>query len=212
MDARPKATVSARDGHQEFKKKEKNMTGIVPLTFHPHDSVSSHSRTMSYPKQILFMKQSLLRDPSLDEDGFHMLWNTILNYQFPVELGYGVARPVPIPDDDAMPELLVVRITDESKHVVVVARLSKSDDKAPDARNNMTQELVGFIERFAKTKYPTVYGIASMGFSWTALKMDRTDPDQPTTLVPWNDDVMSDESFLALKAVADEIHAMAHQL
>ena len=76
----------------------------------------------------------------------------------------------------------------------------------------MVQELVDYIQRFAKTEYPTVYGIASMGLSWTALKMDRSDSDQPETLVPWRTDVASNESFLALKAVVDEIRAMTGQV
>ena len=64
---------------------------------------------------------------------------------------------------------------------------------------------------FAREK-PTIYRITGVGFLWMALKMDMTGPDQPTTLVPWNNNVMSDKSFLALKAITDEIHVMACQV
>ena len=51
-----------------------------------------------------------------------------------------------------------------------------------------------------------------MGLSWTALKMDKAGSHQLTTLVPWHDDVVSNESFLFLKTVVDEIHAMTGQV
>ena len=170
---------------------------------------------VQYPKQISVMKQRLLSgledDSSLDETGFYMLWNAIFNYHFPLDLGYGVARPAPIAGNGTMPELLIVRIACESGHVVVVNRLGGFDDKTPGARSNVVEELVDCIRRLAKTGYPTTYGIASMDPPWIVLKMDSTDSDQPTTLVPWRTDIVSDESFLALKTVV-EIHALTGQV
>ena len=94
------------------------------------------------------MKQNLLGrledDSSLNEDGFYTLWNAIFNHHFPLDLCYGVARPVPITGNGTMPEFFIVRIACESQHVVV-ARLNESSDKTPDARNNMVEELVDCI-------------------------------------------------------------------
>jgi len=87
--------------------------------------------------------------------------------------------------------------------------LKKSTNETADARDNVVQELVDCIKgRFTGAGYPTIYGVAGIGLSWTALKISQTGSRQATTLVSWRSDIMSEESFLSLKAVADEIGVM----
>ena len=191
--------------------------GSTPLTFHPHGGVSSHSHhapTMSYPRPITTMAQELLDDPednpSLHEIRFYMLWNAILHHHFPLHLNYGLIHQTLIAGGGTEPEFLVIRIGLESEHIVVGAVLKKSADGIPGAKDKVVKELVDYIEeRLTKTKYPAIYGIAGIGLWWTALKMGGAGSRRLTTLVPWNDNVASNESFLSLKTVVDEIHAMS---
>ena len=167
---------------------------------------------MPYSKQIVTMAQNFLDEPegSPDLQGlrFYILWKAIFHHHFPPDLNYGVASQRLI-TGNGVPDFLVLKIAPSSEHVVVVIVLEKSANGTPDVMDNVVGELVGYIEeRFTETGYPTIYGIAGIGPSWTALKMDRTGSHQPTTLVPWHDSVMSNKSFLAFMAVAEEIHAM----
>lgn len=73
-------------------------------------------------------------------------------------------------------------------------------------------ELLEYIEdHFSKTRYPTIYGIGGIGFSWTVLKVDRAGSNRPTIIVPWRGHITSNRSYSLLENVADEIHAMSAQ-
>ena len=162
------------------------------------------------------MAQKLLEEsednPSLHEIRFYMLWNAIIHHHFPLHLDYGVIHQTLIAGNGKKPEFLVIRIALNSEHVVVGAVL-KSADEMPGAKDKAVKELVDYIEeRLTKTKYPAIYGIAGIGLWWTALKMGQAGSRQLTTLVPWNDNVASNGSFLSLKTVADEIHAMTKRV
>ena len=150
--------------------------------------------------------------PDLQELRFYILWKAIFYHHFPPDLDYGMAPQLSI-TGNGVPNFLVLRIAHGSEDVIVVIVLKKSANGTPDAMDNVVRELVAYIgERFTETGYPTIYGIAGIGPSWTALKMDKAGSRQLTTLVPWHDNVMSNESFLAFEAVADEIHAMTKQV
>jgi len=151
-------------------------------------------------------------DPILYKVEYYMLWDAILHHHFPLRLNYGMAHQTSITGNGKL-EFLVVRIVRESEHVVLVAGLENSDDVAQDAMDNAVQELVNHIkECFEETKYPTIYGIAGIGFTWTALKINRTDSDHPITLVPWYGALVSKTPFSSLEAVANEVHKMTKQV
>ena len=162
------------------------------------------------------MAQNLIyeseEDPILCKAEHYMLWDAIFHHHFPPHLGYGVAHQTSITSNGRL-EFLVVRSVRESEHVVLVAGLEDSDSLTQDDMDNAVQELVNYIkECFRETGYPTIYGIAGIDFTWTALKINRTDPNQPITLVPWYGALVSNTPFLFLKAVANEIHKMTEQV
>jgi hypothetical protein len=146
----------------------------------------------------------------LHETRFHMLWNATLNLHFPFNLGYGSAPQTSITGAGTKQDFFVVKIIRESEDVVVVAGLNSSFDETKAEMDTLQAELAEFIkERFSQTQYLTIYGIGGVGLSWTALKVDKTDFDRPMIIVPRRGNVTSNESFSLLKAVADEIYAMA---
>lgn len=110
------------------------------------------------------------------------------------------------------PEYLILKLRDE-EHVLVVVELKKAAEETDAGMGNVEAKLLEYIEdRFSKTRYPTIYGIGGIGFSWTVLKVDRAGSNEPTKIVPWRGHVTSNRSYLLFKNVADEIHDMSAQV
>lgn len=113
-------------------------------------------------------------NPNLHENRFYMLCDVIFRLLGPHSLTEVKWEVMTITGNCTKPGFLVVKIVLESKHIVVVVVLKKSANRMPDAMDNVVQEPVAYI----------VYGIAGVGPSWTALKMDKVCSPQPTTLAP----------------------------
>ena len=152
---------------------------------------------------------SVGNDPNTSHNKFHMLWNAILYYHFPLEKDYGVAPQTSIAGTSTKPEYLVVKIAREEEHVVVVAEIKKPLEETEAGKEKMMTELVEYIEeRFDETKFSSIYGLGGIGLSWTAFRVDRAGSHQPLVLVPWRSNVTSAWAFDALKAIVSDIHKM----
>ena len=60
--------------------------------------------------------------------------------------------------------------------------------------------------QFDQTPYNTIYGIGAIGLHWMACKMEKDGLPVPTTLLDWHDDISSDLSYDAFKAIADLVY------
>jgi hypothetical protein len=170
---------------------------------------------MPYSEQIVAMarrlRDELEANPQLHENRFYMLWCAILQHHFPITSDYGLAPQTLSTGTGTRPEYLILKLRDE-EHLVVV-ELKKAAEETDAGMERVEVELLEYIEdRFSKTRYPTIYGIGGIGFSWTVLKVDRAGSNRPTIIVPWRGHVTSNRSYLLLKNVADEIHAMSAQV
>ena len=142
------------------------------------------------------MAQNLIaskaNDPNIHENKFYMLWNAILYYHFSLDKDYGVAPQTSITGTSTKSDCLVVKIAREEEHVVVVVKLKKPLEETEAGKEKVTTELVKYIEeRFDETEFSSIYGLGSIGLSWTVFRMDRAGSHQPQILVPWRSNVTS---------------------
>ncbi|KAG9050497.1 hypothetical protein FS837_004991 [Tulasnella sp. UAMH 9824] len=91
----------------------------------------------------------------------------------------------------------------DEKHVilaVVKSALRWSDE----GQKNVLMELQTIMQdRLSKTGVPVVWGIAAIGWQWMAVKEERSGAVQE--LISWKSDVLSLESWRAMKEMADSI-------
>ncbi|KDR71282.1 hypothetical protein GALMADRAFT_213966 [Galerina marginata CBS 339.88] len=152
---------------------------------------------------------SMGNDPNIDESKFCMLWNAILNYHFPLDKDYGVSLESSTSASGTKPAYLVVKIARAEEHVVLISGLKKPLEETEAGKEKLTTELVEYIEkRFEETKFSCVYGLGSIGLSWTAFRVDKAGSYNPRILVPWRSNVTSSWAFDTLKDIVSEIHKM----
>jgi hypothetical protein len=76
-------------------------------------------------------------------------------------------------------------------------------------RETVMDELAGQIKRgFDHTQRNTIYGLGAIGLHWVVCKMSSTD-DQPTLVLDWQDDIISDASYSKFEQVADLVYNLA---
>ena len=159
--------------------------------------VRTHLNTSSSPSYL----SSRLQRPSRRSTPFS-----------PDRILTGLASQISSTGTGTRPEYLILKLCDE-EHVLVVVELKKAAEKMDAGMDRVEAELLEYIEdHFSKTQYPTIYGIGGIGFSWTILKVDRAGSNRPTIIVPWQGHITSNQSYLLLKNITDEIHAMSAQV
>jgi hypothetical protein len=168
---------------------------------------------MPYHSTILTMAANLLeemgRNKNVHESRFHMLWNSILFQHFPLDKQYGIGPQTSMTGTGTKSEFIVVKIARAQEHVVVVVELKKPAEETPAGKENVVKEIVDYIEeRFDQTNFPSIYGIAGIGLSWTCFRMDRTGGSDPHILVEWRSTVTTTADYDLLCQVVSEIHNM----
>ncbi|THV03157.1 hypothetical protein K435DRAFT_792037 [Dendrothele bispora CBS 962.96] len=159
------------------------------------------------------MAQNLLRDiatnPDIHENRFHMLWNSILTFHFPVSFEYGVAPQTSITGTETKPEFLVVKVAREFESIVLVVELKKPSEDTDAGHENVKRELVDYIEeRFGETQFTTIYAIAGIGLSWSAFRMANYGPPEPELVYGWMSNVTAVKSFELMNELALMIDQM----
>jgi len=159
------------------------------------------------------MAQNLLQviaiNPDIHENKFHMLWNGILNYHFPVTVQYGVAPQTSVTGLGSKPEFFVVKVAREEESIVLVVELRKPAEDSDAGRTNVKQELTDYIEeRFDETEFDTIYAIGGIGLSWSAYKMQKAGSPELECIYGWASNVTSATSFSRLANIARWIDEM----
>lgn len=112
---------------------------------------------------------------------------------------------VPGGSDNLKPEAdyIVIRHAGGHRNPLLVVKL-KSPDKWDDAgKQDVLQDLMECIEgQFDLTQYDTIYGVGGIGLHWMVCKMEKSGLHGVTTMLDWHDDISSNQSYEAFKAIA----------
>ena len=139
------------------------------------------------------------------EDKFHATYTAILSYWFPTSKGYVIDHQVM--GDGGKPEYIVVRHAGVLRNPLLIVELKRPKKWNDAGRKEVRMDLVEYIEgRFKSTMFGTIYGLAGIGLRWKALKMSKEEGPEPDTVVEWQDDISSDESFLKMQKVAELVY------
>ncbi|GJJ10973.1 hypothetical protein Clacol_005202 [Clathrus columnatus] len=123
---------------------------------------------------------SLISRHHIHENNYHILWNSVLTYHFPIDLGYGVTLfQTSISGEEVKTNrLMVVKVKKQKRDniVLVVVIAMHPDDKWLE---KAVEELTEIMKEASKrTHLPTVYGIvgSSMFFVY---KLEKSGPPEP---------------------------------
>ncbi|KAF9444735.1 hypothetical protein P691DRAFT_806932 [Macrolepiota fuliginosa MF-IS2] len=135
------------------------------------------------------------------------LYTGILTTWFPISRGYLIDPKFIAPGKS---EYLVVRKTlalgaHPNPLLIVENRHPKkwNDAGKREVLSDLTEDMEGLLDR---TQYGAIYGLGAIGVHWMACKMEKGGPHTPTTLLDWDSDISSDESYDAFKTLAELVY------
>jgi hypothetical protein len=72
-------------------------------------------------------------------------------------------------------------------------------------------ELADRLKRgFDHTQRNIIYGLGAIGLHWVVCKMASKD-DQPTLVLDWQDDIISDASYSRFEGVAELVYELVYK-
>jgi hypothetical protein len=173
-------------------------------------SLPSHTvTTMSY-NAALQAEARYIRNfgPSATVDKFWGAYNALLMHWFPSGSGYIVGVHALTPG--GIPRYLMARYGDRPDlNPILILVLKSPRNWTAVGRQTVMDELAGQIKRgFDHTQCNTIYGLGAIGLHWMVCKMTSND-DQPTLVLDWQDDIITDGSYSKFEEVADLVYNLA---
>jgi len=180
---------------------------VIVILFSPLCVITIKGSTMPYYEVIKANAKSLVGlGSAATENNLLGLYLGVLVEWFPISKGYIVDRQVLNRARKPGRKSFFIR------HAGYLDPLLIVELKRPAKWNDAgKQEVLGGLTKsiqmqFAETQYSTIYGIGAIGLHWMACKMEKDGLPVPTTLLDWHDDITSDSSYNAFKAIADLVY------
>jgi hypothetical protein len=142
--------------------------------------------------------------PGVVEDKIYPLYNAILQRWFPATQGFFIGGQVDI-GGDGKPDFMVVRHQGPAglfRNTLLIVELKRPGAWNPQGREHVITQLRDYMEacfQAGGTQHATIYGLAGIGFHWTLCSMAINGPPQPLILVEWQDNIVSNASYLNFK-------------
>jgi len=141
------------------------------------------------------------------EDELKGLYRWILCEWFPLSKGYIIDFQVLNGARKPGRKSFFVRRTGAYRGPHLIVELKRSAKWNDAGKQEVLEGLTKSIQaQFEKTPYNTIYGLGSIGLHWTVCKMEKDGLPVPTTVLDWHDDISSDLSHDAFRAVADLVY------
>ena len=148
--------------------------------------------------------------PSATQDKFHGAYGVLLVHWFPGSRGYIVANHALAPTGKYR-SLMVRHGGHPYLDPVLILVIKRPSKWTAAGRQMVMDELADRIKRgFDHTQRNTIYGLGAIGLHWVVCKMTSKD-EQPTLVLDWQDDIISDASYSRFEGVAELVYNIASE-
>jgi len=141
------------------------------------------------------------------EDQLRGFYLGVLSEWFPPSEGYVVDRRVLNGAHKPGRKSFFVRYAGNFRDPLLIVELKRpakwNDAGKQEVLNCLTKSIQ---TQFDQTQYNTIYGVGGIGLHWMACKMEKDGLPVTTTVLDWHDDISSDLSYDAFKAIADLVY------
>jgi len=140
-------------------------------------------------------------------DTLHILYNMVLHKWFPVSAWYAIGRKALCGAGKSGRKSFFVRRAGYDRDPLLIVELKRPAKWNDAGRQEVLKHLTESIQaQLHETRYNTIYGLGAIGLHWMVCKMEKDGSPVPTTVMDWHDDISSDSSYAAFKAVAALIY------
>lgn len=136
------------------------------------------------------------------KDKFHGLYGGILTTWFPASEGYIID-----PQGQNRVGKFVVRQAGGHRNPLLIVELKRPAKWNDAGKQEVVQDLTRHVEgQLDLTQNNTIYGVGGIGLHWMVCKMEKSGLHVLGTVLGWDDDISSNQSYDAFKTVAELVY------